>query len=257
MNIQGIRNILDSNLDNFANMFKQNIDDIAETAEKAKKGLTKDAVNNFFDSLKVGDDERLRHIAGTLKRKQNLEIDTEGLSNRVKNFTKLHENDIDRINDLNKLQARLNNGDIEGAIEQAGIVDKYISGTDNEKFTQFLVNASNDLKTRRQIIDNLDPSALKELYKYEVFNESSVSKIINKSGMFTAEEKSNIANSVVDKYFNPKDYFTHPDAKIRRRRIGTAVGAYGAGAMVTRKLQGGTLTKNEYGERDIAGIPLI
>ena len=262
MNIQGIRNILDSNLDNFANMFKQNIDDIAETAEKAKKGLTKDTVNNFFDSLKVGDDERLRHIAGTLKRKQNLEIDETALKSKVENFTKLYGNDTDKMNSLNKMKTILNNGDIDKAIEQASIVDSYISGTDNEKFTHFLIDASNDLKIRRQAIDNIlednsTKSFLIDAYKSEIYDNSGIGKLINKSKIITSEEKTVIRDSVTNKYFNPIDYFTHPDAKVRNTRRVAAVGTYATSAMVTRKLQGGTLTKNEYGERDIAGIPLI
>ena len=262
MNMQGIKGILNSNLDNFANLFKQNIDDISESATKVKDGQSKNIVNEFFDSLSVDNDERLRHIAGTLKRRQNLVIDETALKGKVENFTKLYGNDTDKMNSLNKLKTILNNGDIDRAIEQASVVDSYISGADNEKFTHFLMDASNDLKIRRQAVDNVlednsTKSSLIDAYKSEIYDNSGIGKIVNKSKIITPEEKAMIRDSVANKYFNPIDYFTHPDAKIRKARRVAAVGTYATGAMVTRKLQGGTLTKNEYGEKDIAGIPII
>lgn len=56
-----------------------------------------------------------------------------------------------------------------------------------------------------------------------------------------------------------KSYFWNDANNTQRAvRLGTAaVGAYGAGSYIARKSDGGTLTKNSKGERDIAGIPFI
>ena len=61
-----------------------------------------------------------------------------------------------------------------------------------------------------------------------------------------------------EKYLHyPKAYFTNPDKTIRNTRIGTAIGAYAALSVGRRYLQGGTLTTDEYGRKDIAGIPFL
>ena len=55
----------------------------------------------------------------------------------------------------------------------------------------------------------------------------------------------------------PQAYFKNPDKKVRNARIGTAVGAYAALSIGGRYLQGGTLTTDQYGRKDIAGIPFL
>ena len=59
---------------------------------------------------------------------------------------------------------------------------------------------------------------------------------------------------------NPRSipaYFTTADKKKNKIRAGVTAGAYMGGSMVVRGLQGGGITTNEYGERDIVGIPFI
>lgn len=53
------------------------------------------------------------------------------------------------------------------------------------------------------------------------------------------------------------DYYTKGDAKDTATKVGVTAGAYGAGAIGLRYLSGGTLTTNNQGESDIAGIPFI
>jgi hypothetical protein len=54
-----------------------------------------------------------------------------------------------------------------------------------------------------------------------------------------------------------KKYFSSGDVKKNRARIGAAAGIY-AGTMTTARLaHGGSLTENEYGERDIVGVPFL
>ena len=61
-----------------------------------------------------------------------------------------------------------------------------------------------------------------------------------------------------ERYMNiPKAYFSHPDKKIKNTRIATAVGAYAGVAVGGRYLSGGTLTTDNYGKKDIAGVPFL
>lgn len=62
----------------------------------------------------------------------------------------------------------------------------------------------------------------------------------------------------IEKYANyPKAYFTNPDKTVRNTRKGVAIGTYAGLAIGGRYLQGGSLTRDEYGRRDIAGVPFL
>lgn len=52
-------------------------------------------------------------------------------------------------------------------------------------------------------------------------------------------------------------YFLSGDKSRNTKRIGTAVGAYGATAYGSRKLSGGDATYNSHGRRDIVGVPFF
>ncbi len=52
-------------------------------------------------------------------------------------------------------------------------------------------------------------------------------------------------------------YFNNPDQTIKRQRIAAVAGTYAGVAVGTRALAGGNLTHDEYGQRDIAGVPFI
>lgn len=56
---------------------------------------------------------------------------------------------------------------------------------------------------------------------------------------------------------SPGAYFNPADKATRNTRIGAAAVGYGGVAVAGRYLQGGTLTRDSYGRRDIAGVPFI
>lgn len=61
-----------------------------------------------------------------------------------------------------------------------------------------------------------------------------------------------------ERYMNiPKAYFSHPDKKVRDTRIATAAAAYAGVTIGGRYLSGGTLTSDNYGRKDIAGVPFL
>lgn len=55
----------------------------------------------------------------------------------------------------------------------------------------------------------------------------------------------------------PKAYLNTPNAKVKNDRITAMVGGYAGAAVGMRVLRGGTITHNEYGQQDIAGIPFV
>lgn len=64
-------------------------------------------------------------------------------------------------------------------------------------------------------------------------------------------------DSITYKINGYKEFFNNEDPAINRKRALTLAGGYAVAANGVRILQGGSPLKNEYGERDIAGLPLI
>ena len=124
-------------------------------------------------------------------------------------------------------------------------------------------NVVNELKngihadTLDSDIDNL----AKELSKY-TDKSDKVAEILKKNAHSAVEshigDSSTLALSAGEKITKyPQAYFSHPDKKIRNTRIATAVGAYAGVAVGGRYLSGGTLTTDQYGRKDIAGVPFL
>ena len=90
-------------------------------------------------------------------------------------------------------------------------------------------------------------------------NTSNTLKRVTKN--IIEKEQKNVdveSMSIPDKIMKyPQAYFKNPDKEIRNTRIGTTVGAYTALSVGGRYLQGGTLTTDQYGRKDIAGIPFL
>lgn len=94
------------------------------------------------------------------------------------------------------------------------------------------------------------------------YTDKPVDKVIERARTVTQNEISKGISpdslSVPDKILKyPAAYFTNPDNSIKNTRIATAAGAYAGVAVGARYLSGGTLTRDNYGRKDIAGIPFI
>lgn len=92
--------------------------------------------------------------------------------------------------------------------------------------------------------------------------DKPVDKIIDRAKTVTEKEISKGIDpdslTIPDKIMKyPGAYFMNPDKKIRNTRIATAAAAYTGVAVGGRYLSGGTLTTDQYGRKDIAGIPLL
>lgn len=71
-------------------------------------------------------------------------------------------------------------------------------------------------------------------------------------------DTSNLGLSTPEKVMKyPRAYFSHPDKKIQDTRIKSAVAAYAGLTVGGRYLSGGTLTSDNYGRKDIAGVPFL
>ena len=133
------------------------------------------------------------------------------------------------------------------------------AGLDNET----IENVSQQIANALHGTDYSDEaiSKLADIMKSHNINDKMVNTFINNTSDSVQEVLSQNIVSLVNGTTHPvlyaKTYFNNPDPKIKQQRIAAVVGAYGTLAVGGRLLSGGTITEDNYGRRDIAGIPFI
>ena len=94
--------------------------------------------------------------------------------------------------------------------------------------------------------------------KFDAFKKIAAENVQN---TFGAKHIEDVKPSVIEGVFHPKTYaatyFGNPDKTIKRQRIAAVAGSYAGVAVGARLLSGGNLTHDEYGQKNIAGIPFI
>lgn len=95
------------------------------------------------------------------------------------------------------------------------------------KFTDDIVNKTKNISEKYKTTKTVTPEDVKDLKWYD------------KAKQYTSA------------------YYLTPDNKTRNTRIAATVGTASALAVGGRYLSGGTLTRDQYGQKDIAGIPFI
>lgn len=93
------------------------------------------------------------------------------------------------------------------------------------------------------------------------YTDKPVDKVMQRAKSVTEAELSKTidpsAVSGLERLKYPVAYFANPDKNIRNTRIATAAATYAGVAVGGRYLSGGTLTRDNYGRKDIAGVPFI
>ena len=165
------------------------------------------------------------------------------------------------ISQTPNLQSMLDNVIISGArrpLFRAGLDDDTIKNVSEQ-----MANA-----LRNTDYSNEDIGKLAEIMKkhnvedrmIEVFSNnasSEIQRILKKSNISVHVEKPTLKQGLHHPLLYAKTYFNNPDPKIKQQRITAVAGTYGTLAVGGRLLSGGTITEDNYGRRDIAGIPFI
>ena len=94
------------------------------------------------------------------------------------------------------------------------------------------------------------------------YTDKPVDKVIQRAKTVTKQELEKKIDpdtiSIPEKVLKyPGAYFMGSDKKVRNTRIATAAAAYAGVTVGGRYLSGGTLTRDNYGRKDIAGVPFI
>ena len=167
---------------------------------------------------------------------------------------------------------------VQNVIPTADELNKTIAS--NSKLSNSLhnTNIQKGLATMLQGIDVPEEEAIKiaKSVKVNNYNDAidsfgdNISQYTDKPVEKIRERAKNITKEEISKGIDPdtiskKDkilkypgaYFMNSDKQVRNARIAAAAGIYAGAAVSGRYLSGGTLTTDNYGRKDIAGIPFI
>lgn len=225
------------------NMAKEGWDYISSLA----KNISVEGLQNGWDTYIKQSPEELANIARQTMQRKNTVMSNLDINEFDKVFSSASKTDA-YTTEFNKLRENLNSGNIEEA--------KTIATTISERFQdgaylKLLQEAEGKTNAIKKQIQEAPSEFIKGKFKKDF-------KIPEKAKRFvTDEQQEKIANAAY-KLQGKKQYFNKPnDPKTNQIRAGVAVGAY-MGIMTTARLvHGGTPITNEYGERNIVGIPFI
>lgn len=237
-------------LNNIASNFWEN------NLNKAKNiinNLTVENMDKWWKTNMVQSSDELANVArASMLRKNTI------LSNlNMDDFEKAYNSAADKTNadfvkEFNNLKNNLNAGNIDEAKSVATSISERFQDGAYLKLLQEAENKTNVVKTR---IDSMDAETIKRVSTGSIKEKIAKNKKLN--NIITDEQQDKIAD-IAYKLQGKKQYFNKPnDPKTNQIRAGVAAGTYMGGSMVVRGLQGGNPVTNEYGERDIAGIPFI
>lgn len=214
------------------------------------KNISVEGLQNGWNTYIKQSPEELANIARQTMQRKNTVMSNLDINEFDKVFSSASKKDA-YTTEFNKLRENLNSGNIEEA--------KTIATTISERFQdgaylKLLQEAEGKTNKKKALIDSLDGETIKRISVEDTKEKIRKNKIASNF----IEDGESIANFVYK--HNPKNipkYFKTSDPKKNRIRAGVAVGAY-MGTMTTARLvHGGTPITNEYGERNIVGIPFI
>lgn len=211
------------------------------------KNISVKGLQNGWNTYIKQSPEELANVARQTMQRKNTIMSNLDVNEFDKIFSTANKTDA-YTTEFNKLKTNLNSGNIEEA--------KSIATTISERFQDgAYLKLLQEAEDKTNIIKKQIQEAPNELIMGKFKKDFKIPE--KAKGFVTDEQQEKIANMAY-KLQGKKQYFNKPnDAKTNQIRAGVAVGTY-MGAMTTARLiHGGTPITNEYGERDIVGIPFI
>lgn len=230
--------------------FVQGINNIAKEGwdyiNNVAKKVSVEGLQNGWNTYIKQSPEELANVARQTMQRKNTIMSNLDVNEFDKIFSAANKTDA-YITEFNKLRTNLNSGNVEEA--------KSIATTISERFQDgAYLKLLQEAEGKTNIIEKQIQEAPNELIMGKFKKDFKIPEKVK--GFVTDEQQEKIANAAY-KLQGKKQYFNSGDAKTNQIRAGVAVGTY-MGAMTTARLiHGGTPITNEYGERDIVGIPFI
>ena len=227
----------------------------AKNISKGAKELTVEDLQNKWDTYIKQSPDELANIARRSMERKNTILSNLNMDEFQSNFNNsASRTNAEYASAYNSLKQKISSGNAEGAKEIASdISDRFGDG----KYLDFLIDAEAKQISIGEQIKTATPNMIKSKYIKDMKDKIGENKIAN--NFLDDKSKEWAAKKAYDLQAvrHPQYYFSTDDKKTNRIRAGVVGGTYLGSSMVVRGIQGGSPITNEYGERDIAGIPFI
>lgn len=229
------------------NIAKQGWDYISNIA----KNISVEGMQKGWDTYITRSPEELANVARASMQRQNTILSNLEIDKMNNLFASVDKSNADLVKETSKLQNAISVGNSNEAMSIANNINDRFQ---DNKFLNLLTDAEGKYNTIRQQIEEAPSELIKGKFVKDTKEKLTNNKFIN-NFIDDGEKLAGLAYNL-----NPRGipaYFATDDPKKNRIRTGVAAGAYMGSSMIVRGIQGGNPITNEYGERDIAGIPFI
>lgn len=223
-------------------------------AKNISKNVTVESLQSGWNTYITQSSDELANVARKSMARKNTVLSNLSMDD----FQNTFNNSASRTNAeyasaYSSLKQKISSGNIEGAREIASnISDRF----GDSKYLDYLIDAEAKQISIGNQIKSAPASSIRGKYIDDMKTKIGGNKIID--NFLDDDSKEWLAKKAYSlQGKDPRYYFSTDNKKTNRIRAGVVGGAYLGGSMVVRGLQGGNPITNEYGERDIAGIPFI
>ena len=159
-------------------------------------------------------------------------------------------NDASFTRKVRELTSAMKSQDLSEAHRIAKEIDKQ---TGNKAFQDLVIQADIGVSNTLNGMKNATSDDIKRAWTSQ-FKQNTLPESLKN---FTTDKNRDTIANFAYKVQGAKKYFSTDDPAINQKRLGVVAGGYVAATSGMRIINGGTPFTNEYGERDIAGIPFI
>ena len=225
--------------------------DVAENIASKVKSVDYSGIYEDIKEVMKQTDEELANVARATLIK-SVTGDTKVPSSKIQEVARnTGINDVGFTRAVNNLSSAMKKQDLSEAHRIASEIDKqYQSG--EKTFQDLVIKASIGIENTLSKMQNADAGTIEKVWKTE-FKKKIPKSISN----FTTKGNQDTISKIAYQVQGAKKYFATDDPSINQKRLGVVAGGYVAATSGMRIISGGTPLTNEYGERDIAGIPFI
>lgn len=222
-----------------------------DSAAQFAKNISVDGLQKSWDTYMVQSPEELANVARETMKRNNTVISNLNMNAFDNAYAAADKSNAEYVTELNKLKGTINAGNMDEATNIAkNISERFQDG----EYLKLLQEAEEKTNSFNSIIDSRDSDVIRRIKINDAKQKISENKLANQFLKDKDQEK--LAEGAY-KLQGLKQYYNSGDAKTNQVRMAVTGGGYLGGSMVVRGLQGGNPITNEYGERDIAGIPFI
>jgi|GEM_PF-3986635 len=223
-------------------------------ARNISKNVTVESLQDGYNTYIAQSSDELANVARRSMARKNTVMSNLNMDDFQRTFNNSEaRTNAEYASSYSTLKQKIASGNIEEAREIASDISDRFGDKD---YLAYLQEAEAKQISIAGQIKGAPAGAIHDKYIKDMKNKIGGNKIVDNFLDDSSKEwLAKKAYSLQGK--DPRYYFATNDKKTNRIRAGVVGGAYLGGSMVVRGLQGGNPITNEYGERDIAGIPFI